>query len=126
MVLFLFARGRLWRTLALLFLITTALATLATGEHYVVDLVPGMLFGCFAMNAGCRRWKRTMLYGAVVLAWSLAMRFENALMVNWPLLLQGATLLSLVLAGYAVHESWTTVDAPQISRTIATPLPGQA
>jgi len=51
-----FARGRLWRGVALAFLAGTALATISTGEHYVIDLIAGLAFGCFAAAMGNRKW----------------------------------------------------------------------
>jgi hypothetical protein len=126
MVLLLFARKPIWRAVGLLFLITTAMSTLSTGEHYIVDLVPGLLFGCFAMNTGSRRWDRTILYGSAVLAWSLTMRFAHGLLIEWPLLVRSATLLSFALSVFAVRDAWGTDEAPALSDAGVAPVAEQA
>jgi hypothetical protein len=103
----LFAPSRLWRGISLVFLLGTAAATLATGEHYVIDLIPGLVFGCFAASIGYRRVWDAMLYLAVVLSWSLAVRFEYSLLIAHPGLLRTLASLTVALAVTAVFKTWS-------------------
>jgi hypothetical protein len=107
----LFARGKLWRGVSLAFLAATALATLSTGEHYVIDLIAGLAFGCFAAAAGRRRTRSALLYLGVVLAWSLAIRFEYALLIVHPALLRSFVALTAVLACLALWREWSAQAA---------------
>ena len=58
-VLVLFAPGKVWRGVSLAFLAATALATLSAGEHYAIDLVAGLAFGCFAASVEYRNVRRS-------------------------------------------------------------------
>jgi len=94
-----FARGWLWKSVSLLFLVGTILATISTGEHYAIDLVAGLAFGCFAANAGTRKIARSAIYLALVLGWSLTVRFAHAFLIAHSMLLAllaGATLVAVV------------------------------
>ncbi|HXN47003.1 MAG TPA: phosphatase PAP2 family protein [Bryobacteraceae bacterium] len=62
------------RIAAGLFFLGTAVATLATGEHYVVDLVVAIPFAVAADAAIGRRWILAGACASVVLSWSLALR----------------------------------------------------
>ena len=50
LVFLMFAPGKIWKAVALLFLAATCLATLSTGEHYVIDLIPGLAFGAVCLR----------------------------------------------------------------------------
>jgi hypothetical protein len=102
----LFAPGKLWRAVALAFLAGTCLATLATGEHYVIDLVTGLVFGCFAASVGYRRVRSALLYLGLALCWSLAIRFQFPLLLNHPGLLRGCAVFTVALAIVAVGKQW--------------------
>src|SRR6516225_3423682 len=75
LVLVLFAPGKFSRGVSLAFLGGTVFATLATGEHYGIDLIAGLAFGCFAVNVGRRLLSRAALFLAITLTWSLLVRF---------------------------------------------------
>jgi hypothetical protein len=102
----LFARGGVWRTVAMLFLAGTALATLSTGEHYVIDLFAGLAFGCFAAAVGLLRFKRAAAYLGVAMLWSLGVRYEYALLIAHPALVRVLALLTLLMAVAVVVEGW--------------------
>ncbi len=102
----LFARGKLWRGISLAFLAGTVLATLATGEHYIIDLIPGLAFGCFAGSIGYRRSRSALLYLGVVLSWSLAIRFEYAFLIAHSFLVKTFAVLTVALAIQAVFKEW--------------------
>ena len=116
LVLVFFAPGKLWRTVALAFLAGTGLATLSTGEHYVIDLVSGAAFGCFAASVGYRRRRSAIAYLGIVLAWSLAVRFEYAFLIGHPVLLRFLAVLTVALAAFAVFKEWSLPEicAPAI------------
>jgi hypothetical protein len=102
----LFAPGRVSRAVSLVFLALTVLATLSTGEHYVIDLVAGLVFGCFAASVGYRRFQTAFLYLGTVLCWSLAVRFEYPLLLGHPGMLRLAAVLTAALAILAVYKEW--------------------
>jgi hypothetical protein len=106
MVLVLFANGRWWRAISIAFLAATALATLTTGEHYAIDLAPGLAFGCFAASFGHRRMRTACLYLGMVLFWALAIRFESALLIASPGLVRSLAAITLALAIQAVWKEW--------------------
>lgn len=105
-VLLLFATGRLRWAIALAFLAATALATLATGEHFVIDLIPGLVFGCFAANAGLRRIRSALFFLGVVLCWSLSVRFGFGVLIANPALVKTLAGLTLGLAAWEVIREW--------------------
>ena len=97
LVFVLLARGRLWRAISVAFLAGTALATLAMGEHYVIDLIPGLAFGCFlAASVGYRRWLSASFHLGLVLLWSVVVRFQSTLLIAHPSLVR---LLAAVTLG---------------------------
>jgi hypothetical protein len=108
----LFAPGRAWKAVALAFLAGTALATLSTGEHYVIDLVAGLVFGCFAASVGYRKFRNALLYLGVVLAWSLAIRFASPFLIAHPALLQSMAALTVAIAFHAVVTEWRPPAVP--------------
>jgi PAP2 superfamily protein len=108
----LFAQGKLWRGISLAFLLATALATLATGEHYVIDLAPGLVFGCFATTLGHLRVRQALLPMVVVLAWSFAIRFEYRFLLSAPALVKSMALLTVALAFWTLFKEWTSAVPP--------------
>jgi hypothetical protein len=75
--------GAVWRGIALAFLIFTVLATLGTGEHYLVDLVVALPFAVMVQGAatvkartGTLARSGPVLLGlAGVLSWFALLRF---------------------------------------------------
>jgi len=118
LVLVLFAPGKLWRAIAVAFLAATGLATLSTGEHYIIDLVAGLAFGCFAASVGYRRARPALAYLAVTVAWTLAVRF------GFGFLIAHAAVLGIMVAGtvaiaiHAVVKEWLqpALSAPEPER----------
>jgi hypothetical protein len=106
LVLVLFAPGKLWRTVALVFLAGTGSATLSMGEHYIIDLVSGAAFGCFAACVGHRKAKSAILFLGVVLLWSLAIRFQSEFLILHPTFPKLFAALTLGLAILAVIREW--------------------
>jgi PAP2 superfamily len=101
------ARCRLWRSLAVAFFAGTALSTLTTGEHYVIDLVAGMTFGCFVASVGSRRIRRAIGYLGITLAWSLAIRFGVNALIAYPGVVRLFSMLTVLVALHAVWTEWT-------------------
>jgi membrane-associated phospholipid phosphatase len=102
----LFASGKLWRTVALLFLIGTCLSTLSTGAHYVIDLIPGFAFGIFAASVGLGQKKRAAFFLALVVFWSLLVRFGNAFLIANPSITRSLSVLTLALAAVVLWYQW--------------------
>jgi membrane-associated phospholipid phosphatase len=115
----LLAPGKLWRSVSIVFLAATGLATLSTGEHYIIDLVAGLLFGCFAASVGYGRFRIAAIYLGIVLGWSLAVRFGYAALINHPALLRSAAVLSVALAVLAVVREWSFRNAPSVEPAVA-------
>ena len=108
----LFAPGKLWKAVALAFLALTCLATLSTGEHYVIDLIPGLVFGAFAAAVGSKDLKQASLFLSTALAWSLVMRFASFILIDYPLATRTAIALTIALAVFAVRKQWKTQTSP--------------
>lgn len=122
LVLVLFARGGVWRTIALIFLAATAMATLSTGEHYVIDLFAGMAFGCFAAAIGTLQIRRALVYLGVSLFWSLAVRYEYAILIAHSSILWVMALCTFLLAVSAVVHEWRDTEwehCPDAEGTLA-------
>jgi hypothetical protein len=119
LVFVLLAPGKLWRAVSLVFLACTGLATLATGEHYVIDLVAGLAFGCFAASVGYRKIRSALLYLGIVLAWSLTARFGYPVLIAHPVLLRSLALLTVAMAVLAVFKEWSVADMRAAEPAIA-------
>lgn len=115
LVLVLFAPNRFWRGFALAFLAATALSTLSTGEHYFIDLIPGLAFGCFSAAAGSQKYRDAIAYLGIVLCWSLTIRFGYLFLIAHPALLWTLETLTAVVAVHAVAKEWRhpVMSAPE-------------
>ncbi len=118
----LFAPGRFWKAVALLFLAGTCLATLSTGEHYVIDLIPGLAFGVFAAAIGMMKIRRAAGFLVLVIAWSLIVRYGSSTMIAHPMLTRSFAALTLALAAFALWKQWSEIANPAESR-VATGQP---
>jgi len=107
-LLLLFAPGKLWKVVAIAFFALTCLATLSTGEHYVIDLIPGLAFGAFAAGVGQKKRTQATLFLFTALAWSLTMRFDSALFIAHSLLTRSFAAITIALAVYALFTHWRT------------------
>jgi hypothetical protein len=105
-ILVLFAPGKLWRGVSLVYLAGTVLATLSTGEHYFIDLIPGLAFGCFATSMGYSKFRSALVYLGIVLAWSCAVRFGYLILIAHSGLLRTFAALTVALAGIALLKEW--------------------
>ena len=112
----LFARRAFWRGAALVFLVATMLATLSTGEHYVIDLVAGLAFGCFAAAVAGRRWWTACAYLFTTGVWSFSIRFRYEAMLAHPYALRLFALVTVMIAVHAVLVAWDLAPA-QMGRT---------
>ena len=117
----LFAPGKFWKAVAFAFLALTCLATLSTGEHYVIDLIPGLAFGAFAAAVGSKDIKQASLFLSTVLAWSLVMRFASFILVDHPIITRSFASLTIALAIFALWKQWRAQISPaeEISPTTA-------
>lgn len=111
-ILVLLAPGKLWRAIGLVFFILTCLATLSTGEHYVIDLIPGLAFGAFAAAVGSKHLKQAILFLSTALAWSLVMRFAAGTLIAHPFVTRSFAAFTIALAIFALYEQWTTQSSP--------------
>jgi hypothetical protein len=116
----LFAPGKLWKAVAFAFLALTCLATLSTGEHYVIDLLPGLAFGAFAAAVGSRDLKQASLFFSTALAWSLIMRFASFILIAHPFVTRFLAALTIALAIYALWKQWSALASPAKERSAAT------
>jgi hypothetical protein len=106
LLLVLFAAGRSRRILALLYAGVTALATLTTGEHYIIDLVAAVPFACAAADLARANLKLAAVHVAAVLAWLCAIRFATPAMAAHPYVLRTLALVTLAIGAQAVAGAW--------------------
>lgn len=111
-VFLMFAPGRLWKAVAFVFLIATGLATIATGEHYLVDLIPGLAFGVFVSSVGLGRFRRAASFFALTLAWSLSVRFAYAALIAHPLALRSLAVVTLAAVAVGLGRQWSAPPLP--------------
>jgi hypothetical protein len=102
----LFAPTRLARACAVVFLAATCAATLSTGEHYVIDLVPGLAFGVFAASVGLLRFRQAAGFLFIACSWTFAVRIWNAFLIDHPMLLRTGAALTLMLVVIAIWREW--------------------
>jgi hypothetical protein len=88
------------------------MATLSTGEHYVIDLVAGLAFGCFAANVGFGKYRIAFLYLGVVLSWSLTIRFAYGFLIAHSSLLRSFALLTVGMAIVSLISEWRVLAVP--------------
>jgi PAP2 superfamily len=115
----LFAPGKFWKAVALLFLAGTCFATLSTGEHYVIDLVPGLAFGAFAASVGIKKTRRAAGYLALVLAWSLVVRFAYSFLIAHPIVTRSFALATVALVALALVQQWFNAPAREEIASVA-------
>ncbi|HKO20416.1 MAG TPA: phosphatase PAP2 family protein [Acidobacteriaceae bacterium] len=106
LVLVLFAPGRWSRIIALAFFAATGMAIVSTGEHYVIDLLPGLAFGCFAAEAGLRRYKPALANLALALLWSFLVRFEYPFFISHPYALRILAFVTVLATATTVAQEW--------------------
>lgn len=109
-VLVLFARGGVWRAIALLFLTGTAMTTMGLGEHYLIDLFPGIVFGCFAAAVGQLRLRRALVFLGFVLFWLVAARFGYNILIAHAAIVQALAAVSVMAALAMVIEAWRSPE----------------
>ena len=119
LVFLMFAPGKILKALALLFLAATCLATLATGEHYVIDLIAGLAFGVFVSAIGMRNFPRAGCFLALTLSWSLGVRFAYMILLAHPMLTRSLAGSTVVSAALALGKQWSAAPAPEPVRASA-------
>jgi hypothetical protein len=121
LVFVMFAPNRWARAFSLVFLASTGMATLATGEHYFIDLVPGLAFGAFAASVGLKKKRQAAGFFAIAASWSLAVRFGSAFLIAHSLVVQSGVALTLMLVVYAVGLEWRSLPAEADAKTVLAP-----
>lgn len=102
----LFAPTRFWKLFATAFLILTCLAIFSTGEHYVIDLVPGLAFGAFAVGVGSKNVRQASVFLGIALAWSLLMRFGASILIAYPFITRSLVATTLAAPAFALWQYW--------------------
>jgi hypothetical protein len=115
LVLLLFAPGKWSRAVAGAFFAATVLATISTGEHYVIDLVPGLAFGCYAAEAGLRRFRWALSYLAITVFWCVLVRFESAWLLSHRLVLKAMVAGTLAAIGVEFGRQWLFWDSMAVA-----------
>ncbi len=100
LLMFLFARGKWWKGFSLMFLVGTSIATLASGEHYVMDLIVAVPFACFVDATVSKRFGAGLISAIGVLVWLLSIRFGARSLAAAPDALWLAVLLTLTLSAW--------------------------
>jgi hypothetical protein len=110
LVLVIFAPRTWSRLVAAMFFATTVMATISTGEHYVIDLLPGFAFGCFAAEVGFRRYGPAIANLGLAIAWCLVVRFEYGFLISHAYLLRVFAILTALPAMATVVYRWSSTD----------------
>lgn len=118
----LLAPGRLWKAIALAFFAATFLAIFSTGEHYVIDVVPGLAFGVFAAAVGSKNPRRAVTFLGIALTWTLAMRFESSILITYPSVTRALIAVTLGAVVLAAAMQWRelTPEANELCAAFAT------
>lgn len=103
-----FAPGKIWKVVALFFLVGTGLATISTGEHYMIDLIPGLAFGMFASLVGMRNFRRAAWLFVLSLSWSLVVRFGYTILLAHPVLLRSFAIVTVISVAATLVLQWST------------------
>jgi len=106
------------------FLLLTILATLGTGEHYLVDLIAAFPAAIAVQAAcsrelpwnSCERWRAVVAGGALAMAWILSVRFSATAFIAIPGLMWGA-MLATAIASAVIFSRFT-----RAAREAAPPL----
>jgi hypothetical protein len=114
-VLFVIYRPKNALILSLAFTIGTAFATLATGEHYVIDLLLAVPFACFAADAANSRWMTAGIAFLVVLAWALGIRFLAGSLIAHPGISRSLFLFGLFPACLWIFRPKSASLCPAVS-----------
>jgi membrane-associated phospholipid phosphatase len=101
-VLLSFAKPGAWRILAAVFFAATAASTIVTGEHYVIDLAGGLIFGCFACNAGRRNYRIASVFFAMAALYAVLIRFTPGTLVSHPFLLREFVIASVAISAISI------------------------
>jgi hypothetical protein len=94
------------RVFGYIYLAGTILATLAF-EHYVIDLIVGLPYACFAFTAAGKRISLAAGYFTMVLAWLIAIRTQTPFLITHPFLLRFCAALTIIAAVAATRERWS-------------------
>jgi hypothetical protein len=125
-LLVIFARSWRWRAGAIVFATATALATIANGEHYAIDLVVGLAFGCFAAAAAHRRFGLAAASLGTVVAWMTAIRWAAAAVLANPGALRFFAALTVAGACWAASQLGTESRREPAASPALIPEPAQA
>ncbi len=90
-------RWRFGRVAAAAFLVLTIMATLGTGQHYLIDLVVAVPFAVCVQNLACRRWRFAVIAGALTMLWLVYFRFGFSYLEPRPICSWIAGLASVLL-----------------------------
>ena len=94
---------RFGRWVFAVYLVLVGLATLGTGEHYLVDLVVALPYAALLQSLG---WRRVNVFAAgLLLAWLLLLRLAPGILIHTPLLLWGLTAGTIVGQSILVSRS---------------------
>ena len=114
--------ARFVRIVYVTFAAVTAVATLSTGHHYLVDLIVALPFmlSVMAVCSLCLPFdglrKRLLLTGAALYGvWLLALWYGIPMMVEWPPVLwvmSAATIFFSVRGFHELHSANGTIDVP--------------
>jgi PAP2 superfamily len=118
-VIVLFAPRRLWRVIALLFFAATCVATLSTGEHYVIDLIPGLAFGTCAASIGLGNYRRAIGFLGLTCAWSFAVRLQSAFFIGHPLVTRSCAAFTVLLCFLVLVKEWSADAQPSAAPAAA-------
>jgi hypothetical protein len=99
---------------SLAFVFATAFATLALGEHYLIDLVLSFPFALFAISVVSGQYRRAGISLLVVVTWLMSIRLAIHSLLTHPVLLWAAAAVTIgASCAYLSRPPQTAVEAKQ-------------
>jgi len=112
------AKSRILRVFSWMYLAGTAMATVAVGQHYLIDLIVAVPFACFVAAIVHRRVPQGLGNLALVLAWLVSIRFATPLLTGHLVMLRLCAAATVCVAPYILIAK-LRVHAPETPDRLA-------
>jgi PAP2 superfamily len=100
---------------SLVFVFITAFATMALGEHYMIDLVMSFPFALFVISAVIKQYARALVSFGVLILWLVAIRLEIGHLIAHPVILWTTALATSVASIQQIYSRMLPVLAVTLS-----------
>ena len=93
------------RVLASLYLFGIILATLASGEHWLIDLVVAVPFAAAVYHVSATQWRSALIWITLTVSWMSALLWASPFVTGSPIVVIVACLLTVVLPWRSIDSS---------------------